>query len=180
MEATVAALAESARAGEITAFEKLVKLFMRRAYFFCLGLSGDREDALDISQNAFVRAWRGIGTLRSGEAFPAWFYSILRHEAINFRKSRDRRRAEAIDDPRVFIRIEELQVDEAELSDLRREVWEAVGSLPVEMREIIVMQHFQGMNYDEISTLLGIPRGSVASRLFRAREALKKKFGRKL
>jgi len=90
MNADVPALAAAARQGQMSAFEQLVKLFMRRAYFFCLGICGNRDDALDISQNAFVRAWRGIGRLSDPASFPSWLFSILRHEAANFLKKRGR------------------------------------------------------------------------------------------
>ncbi len=173
MQSDVTTLAAAARKGEITAFEQLVKLFMRRAYFFCLGICGNREDAMDISQNAFVRAWRGIGKLTDPASFPAWLYTILRHEAANFLKKRGRVERREITGT---VLLEMAQTGESREEECtRREVWEAIGRLPLEMREIIVMKHLQGMSYDEISSLLDIPRGSVASRLYRARAELKKK-----
>jgi RNA polymerase sigma-70 factor, ECF subfamily len=179
MDSSVATLAERASAGDVCSFEKLVKLFMRRAYFFCLGLTGNRDDALEVSQNAFVRAWRGIGSLRSGQSFPAWFYAILRREVIRHRGRQNRRGIELpVDDPQV-LEMEKLSVnsDAGGQSDLRRDIWRAVDALDLEAREIIIMQHFMNMSYEEISSLLGIPRGSVASKLYRAREELKQKLG---
>jgi RNA polymerase sigma-70 factor, ECF subfamily len=174
MPSDVTTLATEAQKGEITAFEQLVKLFMRRAYFFCLGICGNREDALDISQNAFVRAWRGIGKLADPASFPAWLYTILRNEAANFTKKRGRIEHRELTGT-VLLEMAETGKNYQEEDSTRREVWEAIGRLPLEMREIIVMKHLQGMSYDEISSLLDIPRGSVASRLYRARAELKKK-----
>ena len=172
MNADVPTLAEAARKGEMSAFEQLVKLFMRRAYFFCLGICGNREDALDISQNAFARAWRGIGRLADPASFPSWLFRILRNEAANYLKKRGRTERRELADETVLERQE--ASDCPEDSIVRREVWEAIGRLPLDMREIIVMKHLQGFSYDEIAGLLDIPRGSVASRLYRARTELKR------
>ncbi len=174
MHSDVPTLAAAARRGKMPAFEQLVKLFMRRAYFFCLGICGNREDALDISQNAFARAWRGIGKLTDPASFPAWLYSILRNEAANFLKKRGRVEHRELTGT-LLLEMAETSENRQEEEDTRREVWEAIGRLPLEMREIIVMKHLQGMSYDEIANLLDIPRGSVASRLYRARAELKKK-----
>ncbi|MBW7997207.1 MAG: RNA polymerase sigma factor [Candidatus Glassbacteria bacterium] len=173
METDIPSLAAAARRGELTAYEKLVKLFMRRAYFFCLGICGNREDALDISQNAFVRAWRGIGRLADPESFPSWLYSILRNETANFLKKRGRMEHRELTGQKLLETV--VTGESPDETATRREVWEAIGRLPLEMREIIVMKHLQGMSYNEISGLLDIPRGSVASRLYRARAELKRK-----
>lgn len=171
MKADVPTLAAAARNGEIGAFEQLVKLFMRRAYFFCLGLCGNRDDALDISQNAFVRAWRGIGRLTDPASFPSWLFTILRNETTNFLKKRGRNQSRELTGVTFIDQIE--SGEQADEGVEKREVWEAIGKLPLEMREIIVMKHLQGLSYDEIASLLDIPRGSVASRLYRARAELK-------
>lgn len=168
-------LADAARQGEIQAFEQLVRQYMKKAYFFTLGLVGNREDALDISQNAFVKAYRGIKSLGSGEKFPSWFFSILRNETANFIKKAKRKRLEALDDRESFLRFTGQSVPDAERAAVCRTVQEAIHSLPLDMQEILIMQHFQSLDYSEIADLLGIPRGSVASRLYRARAALKKK-----
>jgi len=175
MTENVAELAESARRGDIQAFEMLVKTYMKKAYFITLGLVGNREDALDISQNAFVKAHRGIRTLRSGQRFPSWLYSILRNETTNFLKKAKRERFKTLDDPACIIELEDSEAGDLEQTELCHTVWEAIRSLPLEMQEILIMQHFQGLDYSEIAELLDIPRGSVASRLYRARAALRQK-----
>jgi len=175
MNENTAALAESARRGDIRAFEQLVKNYMKKAYFITLGLVGNSEDALDISQNAFVKAYRGIKTLKSGERFVSWFYSILRNEAVNYLKKAGNRRFITLDDPLQIVQITASEGVDPERAELCRAVWQAIRTLPLEMQEVLIMQQFQGMDYNEISGLLGIPRGSVASRLYRAREALRRK-----
>ena len=175
MNHNIAELADNARRGDIGAFESLVKSYMKKAYFITLGLVGNREDALDISQNAFVKAYRGIHSLRSGEGFLSWFYSILRNEAVNYLKKAKIHRFKTLDDPVDFVQFTDFEASDPETGDLRGAVWEAIRSLPLEMQEILIMQHFQGMDYNEIAGLLGIARGSVASRLYRARAALRRK-----
>ena len=173
MKYDVPTLAAAARGGELAAFERLVKLFMRRAYFFCLGICGNREDALDISQNAFARAWRGISRLADPASFPSWLFSILRNEAATFLKKRGRVERRELTDSALLETVE--SDDNPESADDRREIWQAISRLPLQMREIIVMKHLQGMSYEEIAGLLEIPRGSVAIRLYRARAELKRK-----
>ena len=175
MNQSVNSLADAARQGEIQAFEQLVSQYMKKAYFFTLGLVGNREDALDISQNAFVKAYRGIKSLGSGEKFPSWFFSILRNETVNFIKKAKRKKLEALDHRESFLLFTDQSVPDAERAAVCRTVQQAIRSLPLDMQEILIMQHFQGLGYSEIADLLGIPRGSVASRLYRARAALKKK-----
>ncbi|HUU28366.1 MAG TPA: sigma-70 family RNA polymerase sigma factor [archaeon] len=175
LDREISALAEAARSGDIRAFERLVKTYMKKAYFFTLGLVGNRDDALDISQNAFVKAHRGIKTLKNCERFPAWFYSILRHEAANYIKKAKRARRKTLADPACMAHIVNIEGINPDRAERCRTVWKAIRELPVEMQEIIVMQHFQELNYNEIAALLDIPRGSVASRLYRARAALKQK-----
>lgn len=175
MNQSVTALADAARQGEPRAFEQLVRQHMKKAYFFTLGLVGNREDALDISQNAFVKAYRGIKSLGSGEKFPSWFFSILRNETVNFLKKAKRKNLETLGGRETFLRITDQSMPDEERVAVCRTVQEALRSLPLQMQEILIMQHFQGLDYSEIADLLGIPRGSVASRLYRARAALKKK-----
>ncbi|MBN2287805.1 MAG: sigma-70 family RNA polymerase sigma factor, partial [Candidatus Glassbacteria bacterium] len=111
------------------------------------------------------------------ERFPAWFYAILRNEAFNFLKKARRGLLDSLDDPAFPLEPVDPAGEDPERAELTRRVWEAICKLPLELQEILVMQHFQGMDYREISGLLGIPRGSVASRLYRARTALKQKLG---
>jgi RNA polymerase sigma-70 factor, ECF subfamily len=175
MSENIAALADSARLGDMKAFENLVRAYMKKAYYLVLGLVRNHDDALDISQNAFVKAHRAIRTLNSGERFPAWFYSILRNEALNYMRKNKRSRFESLDNPACLIEIENPDDKETDRAELNRALWEAIRKLSLEMQEILVMKHFQNMDYNEISALLGIPRGSVASRLYRARTALRAK-----
>jgi RNA polymerase sigma-70 factor (ECF subfamily) len=175
MNQSTSVLADAARRGETQAFEQLVRQYMKKAYFFTLGLVGNREDALDISQNAFAKAYRGIRTLGSAEKFPAWFFTILRNEALNYIKKSKSKGLEGLEDRESILQFNDQGVPDQERASVCRTVQQAIHSLPLDMQEILIMQHFQGLDYSEIAELLGIPRGSVASRLYRARAALKRK-----
>ena len=172
MNQSISGLAEAARRGETRAFEQLVSQYMQKAYFFTLGLVGNREDALDISQNAFVKAYRGIRSLGSGEKFPSWFFTILRNETVNYIK---KAKSRSLEQRESFLLYTDQSLPEHERAAVCRTVQDAIRSLPLDMQEILIMQHFQGLDYSEIADLLGIPRGSVASRLYRARAALRRK-----
>ncbi len=170
---------EACRRGDKSAFGALVEKYMRRAYFAALGLTGSPEAALDLSQDAFVRAWRAIRRFQPGKAFFPWYYRILRNLCFNY--LRDRRRharpfSEIAEGKLERIRDKEQDVEaEIESEELRRQVWEAIDALKPQEREILLLREFDGMRYDEIAEALNIPKGTVMSRLFNARRALKQK-----
>jgi RNA polymerase sigma-70 factor (ECF subfamily) len=171
-------LVRRARAGDRSAFGSLVERYMRRAYHAALGLVGSHDDAMDLSQEAFVRAYRAMGRFREGEPFYPWYYRILRNLCFNHFRDRGRRRrllreagaagqrpaaANPAPDPTLL----------AERSEIREAVWAAIGSLREEEREVIVLREFQGLAYKEIAEMVGCPIGTVMSRLFSARKRLR-------
>lgn len=176
--ATERDLIERTRSGEQAAFAELVSRTMRRAYFAALGLVGSHEDALDLSQEAFVRAYKARARLDPARPFFPWLYQIIRRLCFNFtRDSGARRRnlnaaapwlvAEASsrarsDDPASL----------AERHELCRRVQDALKSLGERDREVLVLKEFEGLRYREIAELLDIPLGTVMSRLYSARRHL--------
>jgi len=168
-------LAACAR-GRTRAFHQLVEKYKRRAYYIALGLVGSSEDAWDLSQEAFVRIWKGRKSFDPSRPFWPWFYAILANLCKNCLRDRDVRVRHA-DGIR---RMEEGRQDdvgnpEAVLleTETQQEVWAAIEQLPFKFREIIVLRHFQDMAYEDIARQLGIPEGSVMSRLFYARKKLR-------
>ncbi len=172
------ALVLRAREGDRQAFGDLVTRYMRRAYYQALGLVGSHEDALDLSQEAFARAFRARRSLDPERPFYAWLYQILRRLCFNFLRDRRTRtqklaaaagwlaeeasaRAAAGDPSRIAIRAE-----------LRARVAAAIDALPDREREVLVLKEFEGLRYREIAELLGIPMGTVMSRLYAARRRL--------
>jgi RNA polymerase sigma-70 factor (ECF subfamily) len=151
---------------------------MKRAYFVALGLVGAHDDALDLSQEAFARAFRARHTLNPDRPFYPWLYQILRRLCFNFlrdRRTRQSRLAGAATwlADEAGARAAETAPDRAaERADLRGRIEAAIATLPPHEREVLVMREFEGLRYREIAGLLSIPIGTVMSRLYAARRAL--------
>jgi RNA polymerase sigma-70 factor, ECF subfamily len=172
-----AALSRRARAGDSEAFGVLVDRYMRRAYVHALGIVRSREDALDLSQEAFVRAYRARHTLDPDRAFYAWLYQILRRLCFNFlrdTKTRARLRDAHAADWVVAVahRPDGDPAREVERTEERRRVSMAIERLPRREREVLVLREFQELTYREIAETLDIPIGTVMSRLYAARKRL--------
>lgn len=167
-----------AQAGESAAFGLLVERYMRRAYYAALGLVGSHEDALDLSQEAFVRAYRARQRLNPDLPFYAWLYQILRRLCFNFVRDR-RTRRNRLDEARSWLaeqvghRAESGSPERSALrSEVRARVQAAIERLRDREREVLVLKEFEGLRYREIAELLGIPIGTVMSRLYTARRHL--------
>ena len=165
--------------GDRSAFEPLVRRHMRRASAFALAWTGDREEALDLSQEAFVRAYRAIGAFDPSRPFFPWFHRILRNVCLTRVARRSKVREVPFEDedavsgalppgssgldPQVAL----------ERAELRRLVWEALDRLQAGEREILILREFQELTYAEIAAMLEIPTGTVMSRLHTARRRLR-------
>lgn len=171
-------LVRRARDGDTAAFGTLVEKYMRRAYYIALGMSGSHEDALDLSQEAFVRAFRARGTLDPDRPFYAWLYQIVRR--LCFNNTRDKRtRTERIREARPWLvgrsEARHAGLDPAralEREEARDRVRRGIEALPERLREVLVLKEFEGLRYREIADLVGIPIGTVMSRLYTARRRL--------
>jgi RNA polymerase sigma-70 factor (ECF subfamily) len=165
------------RDGDTPAFGTLVERYMRRAYYAALGLVGSHEDALDLSQEAFVRAFRARHRLDPERPFYAWLYQILRRLCFNYvRDRRTRRRGIEAASPWLVDQATARNLDNPqktlEREEARRAVKQALESLPDRDREILVLKEFEGLRYREIAELIDIPMGTVMSRLYSARRRL--------
>lgn len=167
-----------AQSGDSAAFGELVTRYMRQAYFAALGLVGNHDDALDLSQEAFARAFRARRSLDPERPFYPWLYQILRRQCFNFLRNRKTRAAKLVAaggwmtdeaDARADAQSPERAMERAEE---HRRVRVAITSLPAHEREVLIMREFEGLRYREIAGLLGIPIGTVMSRLYTARKAL--------
>lgn len=164
--------------GPREAFELIVKRHMKDAYLIALGLVGNREDALELSQEAFSRAYQHYGTLQSKGKFFPWFYQILRNLCFSHLRKRRIRRASSLDDTQFGC--PEPQGNDsfepdaiAERNEAKDRIWKAMSRLDDKHREVILLRHFRNMSYDEMAKVLFCNRGTVTSRLFYARQQLK-------
>ncbi len=171
--------------GNKQAFGVLVKRYMQRAYYVALGLVGSHDDALDLSQDAFVRAYRAIKRFEPGKQFFTWFYQILRNLCFNHLRDRKKHVYRFSDIPEnevlQFQADESVQPDRIlEKKEMAAELWRAIESLKEQEKETILLREFQGYSYQEIADLLDIPIGTVMSRLYHARKHLVKDLQDKL
>jgi RNA polymerase sigma-70 factor (ECF subfamily) len=169
-------LIRQVQAGNSEAFGLLVSRYMRPAYFSALGLVGSREDALDLSQEAFARAFRARRRLDPERPFYAWYYTTLRRLCFNF--LRDRRRRETwVAEGSAWIEAAAASAADgpertAERHDELRRLADAIAALPDHEREVLVLKEFEGLKYREIAERVGVPLGTVMSRLYAARQRL--------
>jgi RNA polymerase sigma-70 factor (ECF subfamily) len=171
-------LVRRTRDGESAAFAELVRRYMRRAYYSALGLVGSPEDARDLSQEAFVRAYRARARLDPEFPFYSWLYQILRRLCFNFVRDRKlhgeklREAASWIEDQSVA-RVGETNPERSVArAELVARVRRSIENLPDREREVLVLKEFEDLRYREIAELLGIPIGTVMSRLYTARRHL--------
>lgn len=165
--------------GDKQAYGLIVKRYMERAYFTALALVGSHEQALDLSQDAFVRAFRNIKKFETGKKFFTWYYRILKNLCLNYLRDHARH-------ARPFSEIGELALADVpdnspdaaarvEVAEIREIVWQGLNTLKESEREIIILKDFQNFSYKEIAEILECPIGTVMSRLYSARKALKSK-----
>lgn len=167
--------------GSAEAFEVLVNRYMKDAYFIALGLVGNREDALDLSQEAFVRAFRHIKDVKPGRKFFPWFYQILKNLCVSHLRKRRYRQASSLngeDCPEVASTNDCFSPEEvAKRNEMKAQVWQAIGKLDEKHREVIILRHFQNMSYENIAEALFCNKGTVTSRLYYARKKLEELLG---
>jgi RNA polymerase sigma-70 factor (ECF subfamily) len=169
------------RRGSRKAFEVFVNKYMKDAYFIALGLVGNREDALELSQEAFIRAYRNIKQVKPDRKFFPWFYQILKNLCVSHLRKRKYRKVNSLDVegcPEVEATADCFSPEEvAARNEIKDRVWQAIGQLDEKHREVIILRHFQNMSYDKIAEALFCNKGTVTSRLYYARKKLEELLG---
>jgi RNA polymerase sigma-70 factor (ECF subfamily) len=176
-----AALVQRCAAGDEAAFAELVAEHQRMVVQLAINLLGDRDEALDLSQDVFIRVFRTIGQFRGQSALRTWIYRIAINQARNrHRFWRRRRRADQVSlDAHVAEHGEfrcgaELGPDRIlAQKELAERLSHALDELPFDQRTVIVLREVDGLSYDEIAFSLGVAVGTVKSRLTRARQTLR-------
>jgi RNA polymerase sigma-70 factor (ECF subfamily) len=168
-----AALIRRCQAGDKEAFGVIVRRYAGSAAGAATLLLGSHEDALDASQEAFVRAWRHIRRFNTEMAFYPWYATILRNVCFSRLRRRTRRKTVRLTEGHAAPAPDSNPVLLAERNERRDRVWRGMMALAPHYREIIVMAHFQGLSYKEMAGVLGVPIGTVMSRLHNARKALR-------
>jgi RNA polymerase sigma-70 factor (ECF subfamily) len=156
-------------------FEYLVQKYREKAFYHAISWLNSREDALDACQESFTRAFGAITRVRKLKRFYPWFYVILRNCCMNILagQSKDRRINHGLSRS---LETGDTGQDDNPLTGIEsreesRNIHELLEMLKPEFKEILILKYFNDMSYDEIVKLLGIPRGTVMSRLYNARRA---------
>lgn len=162
-----------ARRGDADAFEQLVAAYRDQVFRLALRMCGNEADADEVAQEAFLSAWKALPNFRGDSQFSTWLYQLTSHAAIDLMR-REKRQIAAED-------ITEVSApdpapgpqQQAEQSETRQAVRDAMAQLSPEYRQIVVLRFLQELSYEEIGTVLKLPPGTVKSRLNRAKSQLK-------
>ena len=150
-------------------FEQYVKGNMKRAYFSALAILGNHDDAMEISQEAFLRAYRYFPNFDKSKKFFTWYYKILRNLCLNrIRNSKNKKEVELLETLPVHSSANSFVED----LELKATVEKALMKLNETEREILILKEFENHSYKEIAELLNIPIGTVMSKIFYSRKKL--------
>lgn len=172
-----AVLVRKAQQGDMDAYESLVRRYQQRVYALCRRLTGAHQSADDLAQETFIKAYFALARFDAQWPLYPWLRRIAVNTGLNYLKTRGRERplegspadvrrmppAPATDDP----------VDRLESAEFRARLDWAVDSLPADQRSVFVLRFHESLSYEEIGRTLGLPLGTVMSRLNRARQKLK-------
>jgi RNA polymerase sigma-70 factor (ECF subfamily) len=177
-------LIERAKTGDAAAYERLVRNYQQRIYRLCLGMTGTHPAADDLAQETFLKAYLALAGFKEGTNFSAWLRRIAVNSSLNYLKVR--RREEPLGDrldgnPGAVFSAKIASPHEQLLrNDIDRAVDCALQALPPKLRAVFVLHAVEGMKYEEIARTVGVPVGTVMSRLNRARRRLRKALAGKL
>lgn len=166
--------------GDADAFSPLVEAYQKNVYNLALRMTGNSEDALDMAQEAFIRAYNSLSSFRGDSKFSVWLYRIVSNVCLDFLRARKGRAAVSLsqtgpDGEDAALEIpDERALPEAELERAltRDAVRRGLQALPDDQREILLLREIQGLSYEEIAAALSLEGGTVKSRIFRARKKL--------
>jgi RNA polymerase sigma-70 factor (ECF subfamily) len=162
--------------GRIKAFRELVFRYQKRAFLYARAMVGNSDDAYDLSQEAFIRVYKHLGKFDPTYPFKVWFFHILSNLCKNHLRQKKNRGKVTVSSELTEAAVAPLSRRPDivfEKSELQQQLWKSIAELPDKFREIIILCHFQEMSYEQISEVLQIPRGSVMSRLYYARQKLR-------
>ena len=163
--------------GDTEAFEALVLEHQNKVYSLALRMVGNEEDARDMAQEAFIRAFSSLTGFRGDSKFSVWLYRLTSNICIDFLRSRAKKRTVSMtwtdDAGELEIPDERFSPEEQfDRTSIRESVQRGLDSLSPQYREILVLREINGLSYEEIGRVLGIEEGTVKSRIFRARKKL--------
>jgi RNA polymerase sigma-70 factor (ECF subfamily) len=177
-------LVRAARHGDKKAFEELVERYQRKIVSVALGMVHNREDAIEIAQETFVKAFENLERFKGESSFYTWLYRIVVNRAIDFQRRERRRPTVGLEDSsgtgegyEEILKEERLDdpYQRAEAHEVGDRVTEAINELTPDHKAVILLREVEGLSYDEISRVMQCSKGTVMSRLHYARKKLQKR-----
>lgn len=172
---------ERARQGDLKAYDELVQRYQQRIYATVYHMTSNHEDANDLAQEAFIKAYQALKSFKGGSSFYTWVYRIAVNKTINFLKQRKNRSHMSLNDldfsaendpDLVALVSEKTPRREANLSELQEKLNEAMQRLSEQHRLVVTLHDVQGLSHEEIAKIMECNIGTVRSRLFYARQQL--------
>jgi len=173
------------REGDAQAFDRLTLKYQDRVYTLAYRLTGSADDALDVAQDAFLKAFRSLAGFQGASRFYTWLYRIVVNTAMSWRRAgasrpRPLSLGEGDEGGPAVVSSDPDPSEAAQSAEVSRIVGEEIAGLDVEHRAILVLREVEGKDYDEIAGILDCPRGTVKSRLHRARRLLRDRLAPRL
>ena len=174
-------LVQRSRAGDLEAYDTLVKRYQERIYATVYHMTSNHDDANDLAQEAFIKAYRAIKSFKGGSSFYTWLYRIAVNKTINFLKQRKNKSQMSLNDldfnvennpDLVALISEKTPRRDAGLAELQEKLNEAMQKLSEDHRMVVTLHDVQGLSHDEIAEIMECNIGTVRSRLFYARQQL--------
>jgi len=177
-------LVQRCQNGDVAAFQELVARYYRKVYMVVLGILNHRDDAMEVAQEAFFRAYRSIQGFKGGSAFYTWLYRIAVNLSIDFQRRQKRGPTElretmdeAVDNAAEGASSANDPFLDLQSKELGQRLVAAINELTPDHRAVIVMRAVEGLSYKDIGRMLGCSEGTVMSRLHYARKKLQEKLG---
>ena len=174
-------LVKRARRGELAAYDELVKRYQERIYATIYHMTSNHEDANDLAQEAFIKAFQALNSFKGGSTFYTWLYRIAVNKTINFLKQRKNKHHLSLNDldfntehnpDLVALISEKTPHRDAGLAELQKKLNESLLKLSEPHRMVVVLHDVQGVSHEEIAEIMDCNIGTVRSRLFYARQQL--------
>jgi RNA polymerase sigma-70 factor (ECF subfamily) len=176
-------LVKRAVSNDADAFAEIVRRWDRKIFALCFGMMGREDDARDAAQETFVSAYRNLGNFRGEARVSSWLHRIAVNQCLTIKRRKKSRPEELFDDTgssedNRFVETGRSPSLTTEQTERLKIVRQAVGSLPTDLRQVIVMKEFEEMTFQEISETLELPLSTVKSRLYTALKQLRMKLER--
>lgn len=157
------------------AFQTLVETYQERLYWHIRRFVFNHEDANDVIQNTFIKAWKGLDNFRADSKLYTWLYRIATNESITFINKRKKYRSEDLEGEESFQHANHLVADEYfDGTEAEKKLYEALGTLPDKQREVFQLRYFEDMKYDDISEVTGTSVGGLKASYHHAVKKIEK------